>query len=293
MITFAELGQLGRLGNQLFQYAALKSLGLTKGYEVKIPNYKTAKWHGQECLLDNFSLECDFLESEDVARPLYFFEEKFHPDMRYDHRFLTCPDNANLTGYFQNLNYFKNHEEQIKREFTLSNDLELKAEEEILRLKKDNNCEIVSLHIRRGDLTDGSCIGTNIFYGPKDILTEDSVYGGYLKKAKNIFHNKKVKFLIFSGGSRNGDYNTSDLDWCKKNFTGNEYLFSEDKNTMEDFSLLKSCDHNIACHMTSFGWWAAYLNSNKDKVVVAPKHYDITDQTLIRKDFYPPDWKLI
>ena len=30
MITFLQLGKHGRLGNQLFQYAALKSLGLKK-----------------------------------------------------------------------------------------------------------------------------------------------------------------------------------------------------------------------------------------------------------------------
>ena len=32
MITFLQLGKYGRLGNQLFQYAALKSLGLKKNY---------------------------------------------------------------------------------------------------------------------------------------------------------------------------------------------------------------------------------------------------------------------
>ena len=38
MITFAQLGRYGRLGNQLFQYAMLKSVSLATGYEMKIPN---------------------------------------------------------------------------------------------------------------------------------------------------------------------------------------------------------------------------------------------------------------
>ena len=37
MITFYTLGEMGRLGNQLFQYAALKGLGLKNGFQVKIP----------------------------------------------------------------------------------------------------------------------------------------------------------------------------------------------------------------------------------------------------------------
>jgi len=48
MITFLELGSFGRLGNQLFQYAALKSLGLENGYEAKIPNPSLKEWHGQK-----------------------------------------------------------------------------------------------------------------------------------------------------------------------------------------------------------------------------------------------------
>ena len=38
MITFYELGNNGRLGNQLFQYAALKGLSTKREYDIKIPN---------------------------------------------------------------------------------------------------------------------------------------------------------------------------------------------------------------------------------------------------------------
>ena len=38
MITFSELGKLGRLGNQFFQYSALRSLALYHDYDMAIPN---------------------------------------------------------------------------------------------------------------------------------------------------------------------------------------------------------------------------------------------------------------
>ena len=67
MITFLELGRWGRLGNQLFQYAALKSLSIDKGYKIKLPkNLYNHSWHGQKCLLDNFNLEFEFLEDNDL-----------------------------------------------------------------------------------------------------------------------------------------------------------------------------------------------------------------------------------
>ena len=37
MITFSQLGKYGAIGNQLFQYATLYSIGKINGYEVKIP----------------------------------------------------------------------------------------------------------------------------------------------------------------------------------------------------------------------------------------------------------------
>ncbi len=45
MVTFHRLGENGRLGNQLFQYAALKGLATKNGYKMKIPNPQTMSWH--------------------------------------------------------------------------------------------------------------------------------------------------------------------------------------------------------------------------------------------------------
>ena len=66
MITFIHLGALGRLGNQMFQYAALRGLGLARGYETKIPNIGERMWHGQKCLLQNFNIEVEYVEEEEL-----------------------------------------------------------------------------------------------------------------------------------------------------------------------------------------------------------------------------------
>ncbi len=114
MITFADLGSYGRLGNQLFQYAALKSLALKNNYEVKIPNPSNKVWHGQGCLLGQLNLDCGHLEEEDLNRIKYVYEE---PDyMKFDPNFHQLPDDINIRGFFQNVGYFQGFEDQIKRE---------------------------------------------------------------------------------------------------------------------------------------------------------------------------------
>ena len=66
MITFSELGNYGRLGNQLFQYAALKASALRNGYTCKVPDFNTKQWHGQKCLLTYFNIKSDTLTKNEL-----------------------------------------------------------------------------------------------------------------------------------------------------------------------------------------------------------------------------------
>ena len=59
--------------------------------------------------------------------------------------------------------------------------------------------------------------------------------------------------------------NKNDLQWCRENFIGEEYIFSDNKSAMQDFSLIMFCDHNILSPASTFGWWAAYLNKHETK----------------------------
>ena len=68
MITMTNLGSYGRLGNQLFQYAMLKSVSHKLNIELKIPNPKDTHCQGQNCLLNNFTLSCSFLENQDFNK---------------------------------------------------------------------------------------------------------------------------------------------------------------------------------------------------------------------------------
>ncbi len=290
MITFFSLGEQGRLGNQLFQYAALKSLGLYNDFEVKIPNPDTRVWHNQNCLLNQFNITADYLTQEDMNKLEYQYDEPDH--MKFDKNFFNIKDNTNINGFFQTTHYFNKFETQIKKELRPKQEILDNAERHISNIKQKNNgYEIVSLHLRRGDNTDSSNQNNllNKNYGDGSELEGDSFYFKYFQNAKNKFKNKKVKFLVFTGGARtSGTTNETDIEWCKRNFTGDEYLFSEGHETMMDFSLIMSCDHNILSHISSFGWWAAYLNSN-NKIVIAPKHYHPDMPEFTFRDGYFPN----
>jgi hypothetical protein len=284
MVTFHKLGENGRLGNQLFQYAALKGLAIKNGYDVKIPDPQTMSWHGQVCLLDKFNIQCDYLTQEDANKLQNLYEE---PNwQKYDLNFFNTPDNTTIDGYYQSLFYFEHISEQIKKELTPKKEYIDAAITEINFLKEHLQCEIVSVHVRRGDnMTNGQT-------GLIQAFDPGGMYETYFNEAKKVFEGKNVKFLVFTGGQRFNEDNKVDVDWCRNFFKGDEFLFSEGNQQIDDFSLIMNCDHNILSHASSFGWWAAYVNPNSNKIVVAPKYYHPDEPSLIREKFYPKEYIL-
>ena len=148
----------GRLGNQLYQYATLRSIGLKNNYNITI-NIDNFEWHGQKCLLNNFNIPPNVFSNNNNFRYKYnqpgipdkygCFNSTVHPSI------LTIQDNTLLEGHFENEDFFKEHMHIIMNELALKDNIQNKNIEFINNIKKNNNnCEIIGIHIRRGDVVD-------------------------------------------------------------------------------------------------------------------------------------------
>ena len=66
------------------------------------------------------------------------------------------------------------------------------------------------------------------------------------------------------------------MDWARKNIRINHKCYFIDYNTgpesYNDMRLMSVCKHHIIAN-SSFSWWGAWLNPNKDKIVVAPDRW--------------------
>lgn len=141
-----------------------------------------------------------------------------------------------LHGYYQSEKYFKKYEKDIRKEFTFSNKTNVVVKP-----------HTTSIHVRRGDYLN--------FPDHHPICPMD-----YYVTAMSMF--KDQKFLIFS----------DDIEWCKQNFGGNSFSFSEGLSSEEDLQIMSMCDNHIIAN-SSFSWWGAWLGHNTDKTVVAPKKW--------------------
>lgn len=289
-LTFKNLGEHGRLGNQLYQYAALKGIAKKKGLEPKIPDLSGKNWHGQRCLLNEFRISCAPLTPTDT--PVRRIEEPY--PVGYYHKSFedTIPDGVDIVGFFQNTQYFSNIEDEIKQELLPKQQYLDDAKAYIESIREGR--EVVSVHVRRGDMTDGTNPNNGLF--GEDPIDQRYTWGAYFDRVTDrLFQDKKPEdylFLVFVGGSRSGD-DTTDIEWAKRHFDYDGFHVSDSNDPMVDFSRMLCCDTNIVSQVSSFGWWTAYLNPNPDKKVFAPFDYHLDNTTQHRSGFYPESWILV
>lgn len=89
---------------------------------------------------------------------------------------------------------------------------------------------------------------------------------------------------------------SDDVDWCKENMDWPESTIFEEKNNtlVEKVAIMSGCNNFIVSNST-FSWWVQYLSLNDKKVVVAPGVWRKKDYTngKIKNDIYEDNWLLI
>ena len=82
----------------------------------------------------------------------------------------------------------------------------------------------------------------------------------------------------------------SEIDIVDEKFFNNKkFVFIKNNNTAMDFHLFKFAKHFIV-GPSSFHWWAAWLNPNKEKICVRPPNFIKPANNI---DFWPENWKEI
>jgi len=205
-----------------------------------------------------------------LRRRSHIREKHFH----FNPRVLKLSDNVYLEGYWQSEKYFIDIAHILRHEFTMKSSQTNRNKE---LTDKITSVESVSLHIRRGDYLNNSDM--NQFHRTCDL--------GYYYRCVEYL-SSKVKnpyFFIFS----------DDPEWVRDNLKLPHPTILVDYNGVdkdyEDLRLMTYCKYHIIANST-FSWWGAWLCTNSDKIVIAPKQW-FGNLDLNTRDLVPITWHRI
>jgi len=246
---------MGGLGNYMFQISTATSLA-KKNNDEAVFNFDGAKR-----IHRNINLYKDNILRKVKIGNFNVNHTYKEPEFIYNE--IPYQNNMLLDGYFQSEKYF---DEKVVRELFSIDDISNSYIDEKYGSLLEN--KTVSVHVRRGD------------YLPR--IGRHPVCGmPYYDKSFKYFDDDNL-FLIFS----------DDIEWCKNNFKGNNFVFIENEKDYIDLYLMSLCKDNIICNST-FSWWGAWLNTNENKKVISPKIWFGEKKPLDTKDLYCKEWIVI
>lgn len=268
MLSFNNLGNFGRIGNQMFQYASLKGIAKNHGYDFCIPprevfgvfdkNVKNDKAN----IYDLFSLEDT--NNIQITSNKVLKEKVFHFDQDL---FDNCDDDVDFLGYYQTEKYFNHIKDEILSDFTFKDEILLDCKS--FYNEHFINDKVISLHIRRGDYI------TNSNHPVQSI--------DYYENALSNFSND-IPVLIFS----------DDPKWCEnqKLFESDRFFISHGGDPIADLCMMTLCDYHIIAN-SSYSWWGAWLSQSEK--VIAPSEWfgGELKKTKDTKDIYCDNWEII
>lgn len=300
----------GRLGNQLFRYAAARRIlhdrgdneQLLLGFHSFLGKDEKDGWRDW---LEDFNV-VNYKKTDEIVVPkkgnllqyLSFYVQYFvkgvfkvmHRKIAKSNSIYKCLNRIGLLlayknnyiyttpttksvlldGWFENKENFDSIKDIIQKEFTPKFS-PIECNKELYEVIANSNSVCIS--IRRGDY----------FSNPLTKSLHAVCQESYFQKAISLMKEKleNPTFIFFS----------DDINWVKENIKIEECVCYYERGVdpvWEKLRLMYSCKHFIISN-SSFSWWAQYLSRNENKIVISPNRWyndgrtsDLLDESFIK-----------
>lgn len=293
----------GRIGNQLFIYAFARRMSEELGdkeiiiddtYVIKsnyenslqyynLPNVKYVHSHIR-WLNPKLIRATSIYALYRILRRKYSYNERYNIEKKWQKFFnknglVLCENgylefdvkrkkNIFIDGYYQSEKYFNDIKDEIRETYSLLDNYDVNNYPGINLI---NNMESVCISIK---------VQHNVGNSMYDVCNN-----GYWQKAINYicYNVKNPLFFICS----------DNVEFVKKNLIDcNKYnvIFQDSSYPVHiSLAVMAKCKHFIIGN-TTFGWWAQYLSTNREKIVIAPSKWMKIDMPIV---IYQDNWHLI
>ncbi len=268
----------GGLGNQLFQIFAIIAYSLKHGQPFKflytdlVPSCtpRHSYWESFLKSLKTFTIN---------EYPSVNTQTLNYNDMPYRELHASSSEHTIFDGYFQSYKYFEERQDDIFRLIQLE-----KQKTECLAMHKMDLKNTIAMHFRLGDYKHlghfHPIMGFNYY---KNALT-------YILSSCQL---QRWKVVYFCEAEDNNEV-LNIINGLAEVFP--LLTFEKASDQMADWEqmlLMSGCTHNIIAN-SSFSWFGAYFNSNKDKIVCYPNTWFCgSGANICVDDLFPPSWQKI
>jgi len=262
----------GGLGNQLFCYAFAYALAKMNNANLVIDLYEYERGYFREYQLNRLCVEYKKKYNYHVPKltiairnHFYYSEAKCYEEKEqyfYDETVWGTKKTV-FRGFWQNERYFTNYKSEIINTFRLRNSADIACLNQAVSLLPKGNT--VAVHVRRGDYVElGRSIGREY-------------YSNAFDEAERRIEN--ALYVYFS----------DDIEWIKDNLpVDNQHMIFREVCDINDdlieLFVMSNCRHQVIANST-YSWWAAYLNQNKEKQVFVPNL-----EWLVERGFFLEEW---
>lgn len=299
------------LGNQLFQWAAAYALAQKNGTDVTLDlqffqdqKYSFDKEYPRPFKLNQFKISASVAKEGELARlvdvnngrpikrringllrkwgwPRLILKVR-EPSLDFHPHILELGDWTCLDGYWASEKYFIGCADSVRQELQVRDGRVAQFADQYCNIHRKNGVPLVGVQVRRGDVYYMCEVLKKPEASPVPAMKRE-----FFLKAMEKFGGNAI-FLMFSDSPK-------DIELCRREFAdcpNIHYVSGQDDIT--DFSILQRCDHQIISNST-FGWWAAWLNPNKSKKVIAPRNWYAPGSPHAHNmaDMIPSTWELI
>jgi len=262
----------GGLGNQLFCYSAARRLALMNDLELVIDDvsgFSRDFRYKRFCQLGNFNISSRSATAAERFEPfsrirrymirrlnkLKSFEKRnyiIQEGVDFDCRLidLKVKGSLYLEGYWQSESYFKDIEDVLRNDLTITPPLDQENQSMSSRI---NQCNSVAIHVR--------------FFDHPNFKGVNNVANTYYSNAIEIMEklNPNAHYFVFSDIP---EYVKDLISLSDERMTIVQHNH-EEVNAYADLWLMSQCSNFIIANST-FSWWGAWLGKSENKIVLAP-----------------------
>ena len=271
----------GGLGNQMSQIFTTIAYFLKFKIPFRLPSFKRdltspyGEIYKRPLYFDNFLKKLKpFLISHNFA--------DYHRYNEQGHHYTEIPkfdNNTILVGYFQPYNYFNEYKDDILKF------IDFEKNKNNTKIKIKNSLEnTISMHFRIGDYKHNPDAHPILNLEYYKLAIQDIID----KTNKNDYN------IIYFYEKKDMEKIKTNIKILQRKFPKINFISCQDNlEDWEEMIYMSLCCHNIIANST-FSWWGAYLNNNKNKIVYYPSVWFGNCMTHLNiDDLFPKNWNKI